>query len=331
MNGDMRLTREHSFKRQHVPAAVIAVAFVFACDGPTEPRPVEYLRVDPAWVVGDAAAGVDPVTGQFSLAYPASPRLSRAFAESVSVAVARFYGIALGNAKEVLEQDRGAPIDFMALQKCWRAVHVSSPYVDPPPAAPGWVRRVVADQWAIALCALDNRAQLSVGVPDAPADIRIADGQLVLRQLGGGSDFTGVGVPIRYPLGLPLTPEAAVYAVFNSSGKRIDAIPIAFNQLHLGLGQFPLCASWRIRTEAPMHAVRESNGTNVDISEVYVRNYPGCYSDDIAFFIPTVAQPNGYWFGFTKDTTGMGNSQEQDSVFVTTRAPTEFERVSIVK
>jgi hypothetical protein len=240
------------------------------------------VRIDPASVTGDAAAAADLATGLFRLPAPSTRYVSESLADSIAVGVARFLGNPqlIGNLVPSLEQHRGGPIAFNELSPCRRRTMSASPIGDFPPPAPGWVRRGLGSHWAIPMCGPDGVAQLSVGVPDGPVDVRIVEGSLVLRQFGGGGDFDMIGIPARMPSGLPLTPEAAVAEVFRLTRARVDAVPFAFNQMERGAGHYALCASWRLHLEHPVLLRVETTGDTLRASEIYVRHVPACVSTD---------------------------------------------------
>jgi len=80
-----------------------------------------------------------------------------------------------------------------------------------PAALPGYLRRTWGPHWAVSLCGRDHTAEVAIGVPDGPVDVRIVNGMIVRpRILGGGEDFNEAGVPPRFPFGFPVTPEQAV-------------------------------------------------------------------------------------------------------------------------
>jgi len=306
------------------------VSVLAACgDAPTAPADSP-LRVEEAWVVGDAAAAVDPSSGLFRLPDPGARYLTRDVAETIAVAVARFLGdpALLGNAVAFLQQDRGGVIDFDHLAPCARATYSMTPVGELPPQAPGSLRRAYSSHWAIPLCGSDGTAQLSVGIPDGPRDVQVVDGRLVFRQIGGGTDFDEVGVPIRYPTGLPLTPEAAVQAIFTRTGVRTRTVPSAFNQFDRSVGQFPLCASWRIQLEHAVLVRGDSSGTTRSIDELFVRHAPACFSDSTVFYAGTPEQPTTLMVRFPRDTTVGSSLSDRDSAEVTLVGPIRFERVT---
>jgi hypothetical protein len=248
--------------------------------------------------------------------------------------VARLYGDPnqIGNGPDVVEADRGGPIEFNVLRVCSRAIYSASPFGEFPPEVPGPTRRAYGSAWAIALCGKDATAQLSIGVPDHPMDVRVVNGKIVFRQFGGGEDFSAVGVPFRYPLGLPLTPEEAVAEVVHLTGRVVTRVPVGFNQFDSqGFGQFPLCASWRVEVDQPVGVRSEVNGEVSQTRELFVRRAPACFSDSIGFYTAATDQPASRTIFFPKDTTGTGTSHEIDSAQVVLTGPVIFERVTIAK
>jgi hypothetical protein len=293
--------------------------------------------VDAAWVTGEAARTLDPATGRFVLALPAGRFVSRLAAESVAVAVARSYANPnlLGNARAVLEQDRGGPIDFSRLRPCHRTTYATGPVGELPAAAPGWVRRGLGPQWAVPLCAPGRAdAQLSVGVPDGgPRDFAVAGDTLArdsFRQLGGGNNWTTVGVPSRFPSGLPLTPEEAVAAVARATARRVADRPAAYD----GPGKnFPLCASWRLVLDAPVRVRGDSTGRERLTSELYVRRAPACFSAAVRLYVALPAPAAVQWVRFPRDTTGRSSAglAELDSVAAPVVGPAAFEAVTVAR
>ena len=98
-----------------------------------------------------------------------------------------------------------------------RRTYVQSGYADPPMEAPNWLRRMTGPNWTIPLCADRSGVQLSVGIPDNVLEMRIVEGQLVLPAQGGQLGYSLVGIPFRFPTGLPLGPEEAVRHVYQAT------------------------------------------------------------------------------------------------------------------
>jgi hypothetical protein len=162
-------------------------------------------------------------------------------------------------------------------------------------------------------------------------DIQIANGTIVrARAQGGGSDFNAAGVPVRFPYGLPVTPEEAVAILYNLSGRRITTLPRAFNQLDdRGFGQLAHCASWRLSLETAVMVQSEATGATASSQQFFVRRYPACYSDSVAVYVASVSQPSLWPLIVPKDTITNDPSSGMDTVMVSVVAPVVFERVSI--
>lgn len=223
---------------------------MLGCGDSTSPIPAANVRVHLDWVTGAAEAALDPITGQFRLPDPRPQFVTLAAAETLAVAVSRWLGspYQVGNAPAVLQHDRGGAIEFSSLRQCSRATYSVSPFSEFPSSVPGFVRRSLGHHWAVPLCGADGTVQLSVGVADNPSGVRVVNGEVVLGDVDKGSEYNLVGVPYRYPSGLPLTPEQAVATVAQSTGRRASQVPVAFNQLDdRGLGQFPLALAGKLR------------------------------------------------------------------------------------
>jgi hypothetical protein len=311
---------------------VLIGAIFIGCDEPLGPSLGAPDRVDSDWVTGEAASAVDPTTGQFTLPAVTGTHVSLSSAQAVAVAVVRLWADPdhAGNIREILAQDRGGPIAFGELRVCSRPVYVRSAFVDFPAAAPRWLARAHGPQWAIPFCGRHGAAQLSVGVPDNPMDISLVNGEIVIPETGGESSFTGVGIPHRFPSGMPVSPEAAVGAVAQRTGKRIVRVPVPYNQLTNGVGEFPVCASWRVEIEEAVDVRSEVTGQVRSVREFYVRHFPSCFSDSIALHAAEPTQPVSRWLRFRVEPAGTGLPEETDSVQVQLAGPIFFERVTVV-
>jgi hypothetical protein len=321
---------KRQMRRGFLPSLLLCSS-LGACSDGTAPQISDLVRVDPAWVVGDAAAALDSVSGQFRLTPPQIVVVSMAHAETLAVAIARSYGDpnSFGNARAVLEQDRGAPIEFDKLHVCSRRTYVSSAVGPLPTSVPGWIRRTWGPHWALPMCGDDGSAQLSVGIADNPLDSHVENGRLVLRADGGGADFTGIGVPVRYRSGLPVSPEEAVAIVVRLTGRRVSSVPVAFNQRDAsGIGQFPLCASWRVFLEGQITVHIQSTGQTREVQELFIHNAPTCFSDNLVFDAASATQPTSQWIAVPHDSL-QGFSSGVDSVLAILVGPTVFERVTV--
>lgn len=300
-----------------------SIALTAGRDGdPVSPTPA-IPRVDASWLTGSALTALDRGTGTFVLDLPATPTVPLARAESLAVLAARWVGHPsnFGNAAAVLQWvDRGGPIDFMNLKPCMRRTYVHDGYAEAPENAPSWLRRMTGPYWAIPLCAERPEVQLSAGIADNVLETRIIGGELVLPAQGGQLDWSLTGVPHRFPTGLPLGPEEAVRHVYQATARRIDRVPVAFDQLSdEGFGQFPLCASWRVHIEGPVWVWNDATGAMELRDEFYVKRAPACFSDEVAMFVPAAVQPATRWF--------RTSFEGRDSVEVRIEGRVLFQRV----
>jgi hypothetical protein len=313
-----------------VGAHVAAAGAVSAC-GRDPVAPASAAGVDPAWVTGAAARALDPASGLFVLPDPTPRVVSRPAAESVAVGVARFYGSPglLGNARAALVEQRGAPIAFDALRPCGRATYVRNGHGEPPPGTPGWVRRGLSPQWAVPLCVPGTlETQLSVGVPDGPRDLGTVGTTLVgWREFGGGHDFTVVGVPARFPAGLPLPPEAAVAYAVRVTGRRVAAVPVGYD---VAGPNYPLCAGWQLTLEAPVRLVGDSTGRAYETTTVYVRPPGACYAAGARLYVPLADQPAATLTLVPRDTARRMDPLVLDTLAVPVVGPRQFERATPV-
>lgn len=305
---------------------------LFGCTDGIGPTAFVQPRAKPEWVVGEAAAALDTVSGLFRLALPSGLHVSLATAESLAVAVVPVYASTgpFSNTRAVLEADRGAPIAFDRLRTCARVTYSQSAFVDFPPEVPPYLRRAKGSAWAIPLCGSDGSVHVSVGVPDNPTDLRVVNGELKIPQGGGSAYFASAGVPVRFSWGLPLTPEGAVAAVFESTGRRVSTLPTAYDQRDdNGIGQLPLCASWRLEVELPVTVRRDIDGQEESVREFFVRRGPACYSEDVLLYITADNQPATAWLFFPIDTSGSGTTM--DSAKVNLSGPIRFDRVTVAR
>lgn len=304
------------------------------CQDSTAPALPRRDRVALEMVTGRAAASVDPATGLFRLEYPASPHVSLLSADSLARGEAHMLEVdPFGLGRNLFEHDRGGPIDWGSLHACERATWVESPVGAFPGEAPGVVRRAWGARWNIPLCGRDGTVQLGIGVADNVLDVRADHDTLVfLRTTGGGEDFTGAGVPGRYPYGLPVTPEIAARAVFELTGLRIAEVPSAFNEHDdWGLGELPLCASWRVVTEAPAAVGVEDSVASVRTQVFFVHHAPACFSDSLVVDVAQDDQPASTFVWFPKDTVGNSPEYGIDSASVPLAGPIRFARVAAIR
>jgi len=152
------------------------------------------------------------------------------------------------------------------------------------------------------------------------------NGEVVFGDVDKGSEYNLVGVPYRYPSGLPLTPEQAVATVAQSTGRRASQVPVAFNQLDdRGLGQFPLCASWKVEVDQPVSVTIVATGQGLSTREFFVKNIPACFSPTIALYAAAADQPRSRWIAVPNPESRTVN----DSVLVSLSGPVMFHRVTV--
>jgi hypothetical protein len=275
---------------------------------------------------------VDPTTGLFRLAYPVPQSVGLPVADSVATAAAYFLGgpDPFNTQKLPPEHERGAPIDFGQLGVCARPVDVSSAFQTFPAVVPTVIRRAVVAQWAVSLCGPSGDAQVSIGIKDLPHGAPPDSGSIVdPGTVAGGYVYGPTGVPPQFATGLPLTPEGAVAAVYSLTGQRVVATPVAFDQWDdRGSSQLPLCASWRIVTEAPVIVRSAATGAVISASEFYVHNVPSCFSAGIALYVASRDQPTTWPLVFPRDSADVGGAL--DTVDVPLSGPMLFGQVTVV-
>ncbi len=301
-----------------------AVASSSSCTDSTAPITVPLTRVDPQWVTGAAAAALDSITGRITLINPPGTYVARLAADSVALAILHAVRTPspLDSAQSQLQGDRGGPIDFAGLHLCGAVTYEWTPFGDFPSSVPPFAARALGSQWAVPICGRDESAQISIGVADSPRQFSVVDDTLdVYRSQDLNGAFSLAGVPARYPTGLPLTPERAIEAVFTATAERVATVPVAFDQLSNGLGELPLCASWRMSVERAVTVKDPTAGSAWITSEFFVRHVPACYSDSVAVFAATPNQPTSQWI-----ITGTAG----DSVAVQLTGPVVFARVNVV-
>ena len=320
--------------------ALAAAVVTFGCAAePTVPtRSVGGIRVDATWVTTSVLGSVNSVSGMFVLP-PAIPRtLTELAADSSAIGVARIVGdTGFSNSLRAdLERIRASTIPFSRLRPCARTIYAPSPFEELPSAAPGWLRRGLASQWAVQMC--DPRSQdvlISVMVPDAPRDFVVDNEAIVvssLRQFGGGADWFVSALPPAFVGGLLLTPEEAVRTTFLATKVRISSVPMPVYQWDDRLDDNRIAShvSWFLTLEQPIQVRNKETNTVQVVAELIVqRRNPTQASAD--YFIPAPAQPTQRWFSFRKDTTGTSASTILDSVSVRVRGHHRFNAVEIVR
>lgn len=294
-------------------------------DSPTGPPPA--TRVLPEWVIGEAAAALGP-DGRFRLPTPAPRSMSRAHAESLAIAISRFYGNPdlQGNARAYLEDAHGGPIDFLHLRSCGRVHYLST--VTTVPAAPDYVVRYVAPQWVFPLCDTRGTPSLILEIPDAPAAISIAtNGHLTFAPVSG-NDWVPQGIPPGVEEGLALSPEQAVAFAVSASGRRVTRVPQMLMRFSVVRG-VATCAVWRTELDAPVTLYGGSSGRAITTTEVFLYHGPAClnpaFENAPAFALPLADQPDSISLPFYL----QGSPGVLDTARVAVTAPILFELASL--
>jgi hypothetical protein len=297
------------------------VALAGCGDPPTGPPSA--TRVLPAWVTGEAAAALGP-DGRFRFPTPAPRSMSRAHAESLAIAITRFYGNPdlQGNARAYLEEAHGGPIDFLHLRSCGRVHYLSS--VTTVPAAPDYVVRYLAPQWVFPLCDPRGTPSLILEIPDAPAAISIAtSGHLTFAPVSG-NDWVAQGIPPGVEEGLAVSPEQAVAFAVSRSGRRVARVPQMLMRFGVVRG-VATCAVWRTELDSPVTLHGRSSARVITTTEVFLYHGPECFNpafeNSPAFALPLADQPDSISLPFHLE----GSSGVLDTARVAVTAPILFE------
>lgn len=296
---------------------------VGACSEPTGPVRRDDLRVDPSWVIGEAAAGVDPTTGLFILAPPAAHELSLAAAESAAVAYIRFSlnPGTLGNGREVLESDRGAPIGaWDRLSPCGRSIHVRTPFAPAAATAPRNLVRHLKSAWSVTLCGPNQDPQLGIGVADTRSGARFVGPDYLAADIDSIRQMhTSVGIPRSRSGGLQPSAEAVVGALYGITGIPVTHVPRPQLTWRPPM-TIPMYPIWELETAATFSGRFEDGAETGPISLIYA----GLFAlDSLGFFVAAESQPNEVWMPFPVSFDPL----VLDSVAVSVLHPISFRRV----
>jgi hypothetical protein len=163
-----------------------------------------------------------------------------------------------------LEKQRGAPIDFDALQPDARVYYAESPYVQDIPSDVHPALRKYAGPYYLVTMSDKTGPVLSVAVSAYDTDVAIQNGRIILPQRNGG-DFRVQAV--RTSAGLPVAPEQAARIASEALRVGISAVP----ELVLPSNSYvPQVARWRLQLARPT-TVRGARSRRVrDVQTVYV-------------------------------------------------------------
>jgi hypothetical protein len=303
------------------------LASCLACADAAGPAASHELRVDPAWVVGEAAGAVDPATGLFTLV-PAEPSvLTAEAADSVAVAYGRMMlsPSTFGNSRAVLEGDRMGPISaWDRMRACDRTVHRLTPFGAVPSALRPPFDRLFASRWGVILCGTGDTPEIAVDVSDLDLGLSYVGQDFTpasVRSLNGAIIAFG----IRRTLGAAraLSPEEAVKAVFELTGRPIRRPPRSVLRW-LPLYTSQICPSWELELAAPVTGLNVDTGDSVTVSSLLVeRGLPHCIGAPVEFRIAAPVQPTELWYPFPVS----AGSSERDSVAVPIIRPVLYHRL----
>lgn len=290
--------RNHPARMRSLAALAALVVAVEACSEPTAPVRRNVLRVDPAWVTGEAAAGVDPATGLFVLAPPTTRELPLAAAESAAVAYIRFSlnPGTIGNARATLEAYRGAPVAaWDRLVPCGRTMLAQSPFAPAPTSAPRNLVRYMKSAWSVTLCGPNGDPQVAVGVSDTRSGARYVGADYLLADIDSISQMhSRIGIPRAWEGGVLPSAEAVAGAFYAGTGVPIMRVPRP--QIHWApLMRIPSLPLWEIAPAVTVMARLENGDMTGPLTRIYARIFAG---DSLGFYVPAASQPTQVWVPF---------------------------------
>lgn len=294
----LAVRRDRPASVRAISALAFGVVLLSSCSEPTGPTRTTIVRVDPEWVTGAAAAGVDPRSRLFVLAPHISALLSSVAAESAAVAYVRFAlgPSTLGNARSSLEADRGAPIAaWDRLLPCGRTALAETPFGTAPAGAPRNLVRYMRSAWSVTLCGPDGDPQVGVGVSDTRSGARFVGADYLLADIDSvGQMHASIGLPRHWGGGLRPSPESAVGKLFQHTGVPIAEVPRP--RIHwaplMTVAMMPL---WEIELASSVTATFENGDPTTPFTRVYARLIS---EDSIEFTVPSDVQPEVLWSPF---------------------------------
>lgn len=279
-------------------ALALGVGLLSSCSEPTGPTRSTIVRVEPEWVTGAAAAGVDPVSRLFVLTPHVGALLTPVAAESAAVAYIRFAlnPGTLSNARPSLEADRGAPVAaWDRLLPCGRTVLAETPFGTAPAGAPRNLVRYMRSAWSVTLCGPGGEPQVGVGVSDTRSGARFVGADYVLADIDSiGQMHIDIGLPRHWGGGLRPSPESAVGKLFQETGVPIAEVPrprVYWAPL-MTVAMLPL---WELELASSVTATFETGDPTTPFTRVYARLISG---DSIEFSVPSDVQPEEIWLPF---------------------------------
>lgn len=256
--------------------ATFSLILLAACTGSTAPTPTVASRVDLAWVTEDVARSIaDGLFVNPSATTEFTGELPLARIEPIATAFVHSIGTAVGNLREVLEGDHGAPIDFASLVACQRSYYLRSSFEPldstnrPLPEALLSFRPGFEGAWYIRFCDRDKLLVLSV--------MTFASTTIILDETGGLDRFEPSQSADFFTTAFSRTdsdpfrsPEDAVRLLFQIAGVRIATVPDAIKHL-VAVGPIGFQGLyWRLQTESPIRGRHGVNGDEIVTDDFYV-------------------------------------------------------------
>lgn len=301
---------------------VTLASLAVGCDPPVAVNREVVVRLEPEWLGGAATTNVDWSERQFILPGNSTSAVPIARAESLAMALSALLAAdaLVGNVREALAADRGAPLAFDALSLCRRVTYTFSPANAGGVGLSPYQRRSLSNQWAIPLCTSGGDAVISVAVADAPIEAQILANDIAWDHAEAASGaFRLTGLRPEFGSGLPLSPEEAAGILYRRFETRIVSGPELVSQYEeTNVGRSAHCGSWRFVLENTVEApVADGGALARDV--FYVRRHPACISDEIAIFVERDSQPATFW-------TYLFQGTLVDSALVELHRPTRFTR-----
>jgi hypothetical protein len=315
--------------RHRGPALVVTTALALlgsSCGGPTEPFDRDVRGVDRRWVVDGAAEALGR-DGRFDFdpLPSAVGELSREASIELATAAIRHIAGAIGGAREYIERQHGAPINWTRLAACGRIVPVFANLTDPGQTVPHYVRTPMGPSYIVPFCSESGARSVSVDVYVRTLARVRADGSIEFPT-PGGTEFTVFGIssrPTPY-----FTPEFGARLVYLRLKTRIRSVPeldgcvFALTICHGLLGRH-----WKFRVEAPLR-VRSASGSILETDEFYT---PADASglDRETVYVAAQDQPTPKWQLYP--VVHLGEPGGTDSVLLSVARPLLLETFKIVK
>lgn len=236
---------------------IIALATLSCSEAPVRPTSTPEVKLDSGVVIPTILRSLDE-NGQFPTAEAIDGEIDARTANELARIWIRDY------AKFTLTSfaiERGQSISLAGLGICGRAYHAKSPYAPQQDVA---VRKYFGSYWLVQICSADVPV-ISLAVSALNTDLEIREDTIRWPSVHGSDWY-----PVALPLGtkeFPLSPEAAVGIVADSSGRRADQIP---ELVLAGPPYMPQVARWRIHVEGNADIEELASGSRRSVPEIFV-------------------------------------------------------------